>query len=192
MQMYPIGAVCGSECLTTLINEGYEKNRLAAAKQASRIIKRKAKEVKRQDTKKKKELTTRSQWYSRLQALVNQFTTKVRDVNKGCYTCGKTNDVKYDAGHRYHAGRGGGDRRRFVLENLHKQCSVQCNQHGGGMPVEYDKALDVEYGEGFAEYLKCEANYPTLKEQFPTWQDIEAEIIRYRQLLRDNGIKPNA
>ena len=62
--------------------------------------------------------------------------------------------------------------------------------HGSGMPVEYDIQLDIEYGEGFADKLNCVANYPTLKEQFPTWQDIEAEIIRYRKLLRAEGLTP--
>jgi hypothetical protein len=141
------------------------------------------------DTQRKKELMTRTQWFTKLKTVVHKLVVHVRDKDKGCYTCGKTDpSVKYDAGHRHHAGRGGGDRRRFILENIHKQCSVNCNQHGSGMPVEYDLALDAEYGEGFAEHLSCEANYPTLKELFPTWQDIELEIIHYRKLLKDAGV----
>jgi len=141
------------------------------------------------DTQRKKELMTRSQWFTKLKTVVHKWIVHVRDKDKGCYTCGKTDQsVKYDAGHRHHAGRGGGDRRRFIPENIHKQCSVNCNQHGSGMPVEYDIALDAEYGEGFAGRLSCEANYPTLKELFPTWQDIELEIIRYRKLLKDAGV----
>ena len=138
-----------------------------------------------------KELMSRGKWFIRLQILVNQWVVHVRDKDKPCYTCGTSNpNIKYDCGHRHHAGRGGGDRRRFILENLHKQCSVQCNQHGGGMPVEYDIALNIEYGDGFADELKCVVNYPELKDQFPTWQDIEAEIIRYRKLLRAEGLTP--
>jgi hypothetical protein len=144
---------------------------------------------KAKDTKRKKELMTRTQWFTKLKTEIHRWIVHVRDKDKGCYTCGKTDQsVKYDAGHRHHAGRGGGDRRRFIPENIHKQCSVNCNQHGSGMPVEYDIALDIDYGEGFAEYLSCEANYPTLKELFPTWQDIELEIIRYRKLLKDAGV----
>ncbi len=60
------------------------------------------------------------------------------------------------------------------------------------MPVEYDLALDEEYGEGFADKLKCVDNYPTLKEQFPTTEDIENEIKRYREMLRAKGLTPNA
>ena len=146
---------------------------------------------KKKDKYRLKELMSRGKWYKRLQILVNQWVVHVRDKDKDCYTCGTSNpNIKYDCGHRHHAGRGGGDRRRFVLENLHKQCSVQCNQHGGGMPVEYDIELNIEYGEGFADKLKCVGDYPTLKEQFPTWQDIEEEITRYRVLLRAEGLTP--
>ncbi len=144
-------------------------------------IKRKAQ--KKSDAVRKKALMTRSQWYTKLKTEIHRWIVHVRDKDKGCYTCGKTDpSVKYDCGHRHHAGRGGGDRRRFIEENLHKQCSVNCNQHGSGMPVEYDLALDIEYGAGFADKLKCIDNYPTLKELFPTHHDIELEIIRYRLL----------
>ena len=143
------------------------------------------KSQKKKDTARKKELLTRSQWYNLLKTQIHRWIVHVRDKDKGCYTCGKTDpSVKYDCGHRHHAGRGGGDRRRFIEENLHKQCSVNCNQHGSGMPVEYDKALDIEYGEGFADKLRCVDNYPTLKELFPTHHDIELEIIRYKQKIK--------
>ena len=146
------------------------------------------KEQKKKDTVRKKELLTRSQWYNLLKTQIHRWIVHVRDKDKGCYTCGKTDpSVKYDCGHRHHAGRGGGDRRRFIEENLHKQCSVNCNQHGSGMPVEYDIALDIEYGKGFAEKLSCVDNYPTLKELFPTHKDIELEIIRYKQKLKDSN-----
>jgi hypothetical protein len=139
----------------------------------------KQKEQKKKDVIRKKELMTRTEWYTKLKTYIHRYIVHVRDKDKGCYTCGKTStSVKYDAGHRHHAGRGGGDRRRFMPENIHKQCSVNCNQHGSGMPVEYDKALNKEYGKGFAEHLSCVANYPTLKELFPTHYDIELEIKR--------------
>lgn len=150
----------------------------------------KQKEQKKKDVIRKKELMTRTEWYTKLKTYIHRYIVHVRDKDKGCYTCGKTSTgVKYDAGHRHHAGRGGGDRRRFIPENIHKQCSVNCNQHGSGMPVEYDKALNKEYGEGFAEHLSCVANYPTLKELFPTHYDIELEIKRYKKLLKEGDIK---
>ncbi len=141
---------------------------------------------KKSDNVRKKALMTRSDWYKRLTTEINRWIVHVRDKDKGCYTCGKTDpSVKYDCGHRHHAGRGGGDRRRFIEENLHKQCSMSCNQHGGGMPVEYDLALDREYGAGFADKLKCIDNYPTLKELFPTHHDIELEVLKYRKLNKE-------
>lgn len=173
---------CNLECAYQSAYQNMDKG--------AKIIK---KEQKKKDQRRKKELMTRSDWFAKLKLVCNQYQLHVRDAGKACYTCGTTSQsIKYDAGHRHHAGRGGGDRRRFLPENIHKQCSMQCNQYGSGKPKEYDIALDKEYGEGFAEHLSCVSNYPTLKELFPTWKDIESEITRYRKLLRDNGLKPNA
>ena len=144
-------------------------------------IKRKIQRKK--DVVRKKELRSRSDWYNLLKTELHRWIVHVRDKGKPCYTCGTSNpNIKYDAGHRHHAGRGGGDRRRFIPENIHKQCSMTCNQFGSGKPVEYDVALDLEYGAGFADKLKCVDSYPTLKELFPTHHDIELEIKRYKEL----------
>jgi len=130
---------------------------------------------------------TRSQWYDRLQTLVNQYVTKVRDVGKPCCTCGTTNNIKYDAGHLFT--RKARPDIRFDLFNIHKQCSVNCNQHGAGMRHEYKRFIVDTYGP--LELMRLERVGKSLKEQFPTWCDIELEIIRYRAILRDNGVKPN-
>lgn len=147
------------------------------------IIKAERKETKR----KKKELMTRSQWYDRLQTLVNQYVTKVRDVGKPCCTCGTTNNIKFDAGHLFT--RKARPDIRFDLFNIHRQCSIQCNVYGAGMRHEYKQFIVDTYGP--LELMRLERVGRPLKEQFPNWQDIETEIIRYRQILRDNGIKPN-
>jgi hypothetical protein len=137
----------------------------------------------------KKELMTRSQWYDRLQRLVNQYVRLVRDVNAPCCTCGTTNpNIKYDAGHFFT--RASRPDIRFDLSNLHKQCSVRCNQHGSGMRNEYEKFIIERYGQVELDRLVLVGK--PLKERFPNWQDIEAEIIRYRKLLRENGITPSA
>jgi hypothetical protein len=141
---------------------------------------------------KEKVLMTRTQWYKKLQSVVNQYIVHVRDKDKGCFTCGtESQSIKYDCGHYIHAGRGGADRRRFIEMNLHKQCSMQCNQHGGGMPEVYAQRITETYGFDKLEWLKGVHNHPLLKERFPHWSDVEVEINRYRQLLRDNGLKPN-
>lgn len=147
------------------------------------------KEQKKKDTQRKKELMSRAEWYNKLQGLVNQYVRLVRDVNESCCTCGTTNpNIKYDAGH--YIPQKGYDPRRFELTNIHKQCSVQCNQHGSGRRAEYEEFIIRKYGKEHLDWLKNETNHKSLKEAFPHWQDIENEIKRYRQLLRDNGIKP--
>jgi len=133
----------------------------------------------------KEKIKTRGAWYKDLQTEVNRWIL-IRDKDKPCFTCGKTDPSKqYHAGHRHHAGSGGGDRRRFVETNLNRQCAY-CNTYNGGMPVEYDKELDRVYGKGTAEWLSCEDNFYTLKQQFPTTDDIKAEIARYRKLIRES------
>ena len=60
------------------------------------------------------------------------------------------------------------------------------------MPVEYGEFIKAVYGEGHYNWLHtnflCHKPHPTLKEQFPTSQDIELEIKRYRKLLKDAGV----
>lgn len=154
-----------------------------------KTTKTKQKKERAETKQRKKELMTRSQWYDRLQKLVNQYITKVRDINEPCCTCGTSNpSIKYDAGHFFT--RAARSDIRFELTNIHKQCSVRCNQHGSGMRNEHEKFIIEKYGQDHLDWLILEK--PPLKEQFPNWQDIESEILRYRKLLRENGITPNA
>lgn len=148
----------------------------------------KRKEQKKADKKRKKELMTRAQWYDKLQKLVNQYV-KFRDRKKPCCTCGTTSQaIKYDAGH--FIPQKGYDPRRFELTNIHKQCSVQCNQHGSGKRAEYREFIRGKYGQEHLEWLEGEVNHKSLKEQFPHWVEIENEISRYRKLIRKAGLKP--
>jgi hypothetical protein len=137
-----------------------------------------------------KELRPRKYWYDKLQSLINQYITKVRDVNETCCTCNTANlNSAYDAGHFFT--RGARSDLRFELTNIHKQC-VNCNQYNGGKPKEYADFIVLKYGREHLEWLECEVNHKPLKEQFPHWTDIEKEIVRYRKMLRDNGINPAA
>lgn len=146
------------------------------------------KEQKKKDGKRKKELMTRSEWYDKLQALVNQYV-KWRDRNEPCCTCGTSNpNIKYDAGH--FIPQKGYDPRRFELTNIHKQCSLNCNQYGSGKRAEYREFIRVKYGSEHLDWLECEVNHKDLKEQFPHWVDIENEISRYRKLIREAGLTP--
>jgi hypothetical protein len=136
----------------------------------------------------KERVKKRSKWYDELQTLVNQYVVHVRDKGKPCCTCGTEKpDIKYDAGHMI--SRGAKAELRFELTNIHIQCSVNCNQHGAGKRAEYNEFCIAKYGQEHYDWLI--GPHPTLKVQFPHYEDVKKEIARYRKLLRDNGIKPN-
>lgn len=187
----PVGFFCDFDHAFKFGNDNKEKGRkkLSAAKSKEQTKKEKAERVRIKS--KLKELKPRKYWLDKLQLLVNQYITKVRDFNKPCCTCGASSpDIKYDAGH--FLTRGARSELRFELTNIHIQCSVKCNQHGSGMRNEYEKFIISKYGQDHLEWLECRSNHKSLKEQFPHWTDIEKEIIRYRKILRDNGVNPIA
>jgi len=135
----------------------------------------------------KKSVKRRSDWYATLQALVNQWVTKVRDIDEACCTCGtRKPDIKYDAGHFFTVAARPDI--RFNTMNIHKQCNQKCNVYGSGMRLEYKEFIIARYGQEGLDELTLEGN--PLKEQFPAWSDIEDGIKKYRQILRDAGIKP--
>jgi hypothetical protein len=111
----------------------------------------------------------------------------VKEKGKPCSTCGAIN-VKMDTGH--FISKGAKPELRFELTNLHNQCAIQCNVFGSGKRAEYNEYIINRYGVDHYNWLI--GPHPSLKEQFPTWNDIENEIIRYRKLLRENGLTPNA
>ena len=166
------------------------KSAKARAKQLAKV-KRETKVKEKADRAKhkadKERVKKRAEWLDNLQSLVNQFVVHVRDKNEPCFTCGKSNNVKYDAGH--YRSRGACKELRFELTNIHKQCSVNCNQWGSGMRSEYREAIIKKYGEDHLIWL--DGPHTKLKDQFPHYTDIKAEIQRYRTLLRSKGLKPN-
>ncbi len=129
----------------------------------------------------KKAIRKRSDWYAILQAEVNK-NVRLRDAGLPCCTCGTTNPaIKYDAGH--FLSRGARPELSFEPTNIHLQCSVQCNVHGSGKRHEYDRFIIDKYGKGHFNWLV--GPHKSLKEQFPTHADIEAEIKRYRKLNKE-------
>ena len=131
----PIGFFCNHNHAIKYGLENKEKGRkklIAKRKQEKQV---KTKLEREMATQRKKELLTRTQWLNKLQSLVNQYVTKVRDVNQKCCTCDKaTFASSFDAGH--FLTRGARSDIRFELTNIHKQC-VSCNQYNGGRPKEY-------------------------------------------------------
>lgn len=153
-----------------------------------RQLAKKEKSEKSAHKKRKKETMKMSEWFDKLQKLVNQYVLHVLEKDAPCRTCGTTNNIKYDAGH--FRSRGSCPELRFELTNIHKQCSVQCNGFKSGARAEYNEFIISHYGKEHYDWLI--GPHKPLKEQFPHWSDVEKEIIRYRKLLRDNGLKPNA
>ena len=163
-------AICGrDECFRIVAKMAQEKARKAKEKKfkaRTRELREKAK--------------TRAEWFADLQKEVNAYV-RYRDKDEPCCTCGTRNDIKYDAGH--YRSRGACKELRFELTNIHKQCSVRCNQHGSGMRAEYRDFIIRKYGADHLAWL--DGPHPSLKEQFPTIDDIRAEIARYRKLNRE-------
>lgn len=184
----PAGRFCIDDCMFRWLREKQGKEHAVKLRKASTALRNEKKAVKKKDKARLRELRTRTAWYADLQKLVNQYVLHVRDKNDGCCTCGTTNpNIKYDAGH-FHTRKARPDI-RFELTNIAKQCSQQCNVYGSGMRNEFEKFISEKYGPDHVDWLKQVK--PPLKEQFPNWQDIDAEIIRYRKLLRELGIKPH-
>lgn len=143
-------------------------------------------EQKKRDKQRLKELD-RFGHLDKLQDLVNQYVVHVRDAGKPCFTCGNDNpNIKYDAGH--YRSRGACQPLRFELTNIHKQCSMVCNQHGSGARAEYQAAIVAKYGQEHLDWL--DGPHPLLKDQYPDANSIDDEIDRYRKLLREAGLKP--
>lgn len=186
----PLGFFCNHDHAMKYGLDNKEKGRKKLMAKRNQEKQAKIKIEREKTTQRKKELKTRRQWLDQLQKLVNQYVTKVRDVNQKCCTCDRaTLTSSFDAGH--FLTRGARPDIRFELTNIHKQC-VSCNQYNGGRPKEYIDFIVKKYGQEHLDWLECQANHKPLKEQFTHWSDIEKEILRYRKLLRENGVKPIA
>ena len=73
-----------------------------------------------------------------------------------CFTCGVTKSWKYeiDAGHFQSRGKYA---TRWDEQNVKPQCK-RCNGFRGGEQYLFSKHLDLEHGDGTAEWLEFESN----------------------------------
>jgi len=173
---------CSPECALELV-------RAKNAARAKREVKAKQKADRAEHRESKKSVKPRKYWFDKLQKLVNQYVTHIRDKDKPCCTCGAVDPaLKYDAGH--FITRAAGPEVRFELTNIHRQCSIRCNVHGSGMRLEYEKFIIANYGQDHLDWLT--GPHKLLKDQFPHYTDIEKEIIRYRKIIKEAGLKPSA
>ncbi len=169
----PAGVFCNMEHAIAFVCDANKKRR-------ARDIENAKKEFNRETRRLKEKIKTRAQWYDDLQVLVNRYVL-LRDRGKPCCTCSKTSDVKYDAGH--FLSRGAHPELRFELTNIHKQCSVNCNQHGSGMRKEYEVFIVKTYGQEKLDWLL--GPHRLLKNKFPHTDDIKNEMERFRKLIKE-------
>ena len=109
-----------------------------------------AKKWRKEKAKRKDELKTHGDLAKEAQVEFNKYI-RLRDRHKGCITCGKALEGKYDAGHYYSVGST--PELRFDADNVHGQC-VACNQHLHGNLIEYTERLPVRIGDKRFEQLK--------------------------------------
>jgi len=90
----------------------------------------------------KEALKTNSDYVRELQVVFNKFI-RLRDKEKGCISCDKPLNTKFDAGHFYSTGSY--PELRFNEDNVFGQC-VFCNQHKHGNLIEYGLNLPKRIG----------------------------------------------
>ncbi len=111
-------------------------------------------------------LMTNSEWLKLLQIVFNKYI-RLRDVAKGCISCGGQLNKKFDAGHYYSVGAY--PNLRFNEDNCHGQC-VFCNQHRHGNIHEYSINLPNRIGQERFELLTTNRGQP-LKLTIPEIKD---------------------
>ena len=123
-------------------------------------------------------------FYSNLATALHYYVKHILRAGEDCFTCGKKQRFE-DSGQAFHVGhfipQKSVDPRRFMLANLRMQC-YKCNTHNSGMRAEYRQRLIIDEGIEHVEWLECDTNHKSLKEQYPEISDIKAETAKYRKL----------
>ena len=156
----PIQGTCSIEC---------------AIKHARKL---EAKKTDKKVKEMKKWLLTHKDHLKTLQVVFNAYIRE-RDSNEPCISCGTTKPVKYDAGHYYSVGAY--PNVRFDEDNVHKQCSNNCNVHLSGNIHEYRIGLIKRIGQVRFDQLSERARQSTTKLSIP---EIEEKIKYYRNLTK--------
>jgi hypothetical protein len=108
------------------------------------------KEVKKRVKQMKVEIETRPMLIQALQTVFNKYIL-IRDKKLPCISCGTTANVKYDAGHFWPTTY---SYLRFHEDNVHKQCSNNCNLHKSGNFMEYEPGLTERIGFCRVQWLR--------------------------------------
>lgn len=139
----PIQTVCGLQCALSLVS-------LIKAKRERQQASNDRKETKA----KLERLKSRAEWAKEAQIEVNRYV-RLRDMNKGCITCGAKPEQKaggtMDAGHFRSVGSA--PHLRFLTSQIAAQC-VTCNRHKGGRALDFRRALVEMRGVAWVEQLE--------------------------------------
>lgn len=108
------------------------------------------KKLKREKRAGRVKLRTVSDWTKLAQAEFNRFIRE-RDAFLACISCGRSNDVKHNAGH--YLSVGSHPELRFNEDNCHRQCE-HCNGYKSGNAVAYRLGLIARLGQTAVESLE--------------------------------------
>lgn len=145
-------SVCGIKCG---VERSHELNKKLREKKS------------KADTKEmKKALMTKPEWMNILQVTFNTFI-RTRDKDLPCISCGCKKSNKWDAGHYYPTTY---SFLRFNEDNVHKQCSFNCNMNLRGNLHEYRIRLIEKIGIARvsvldnSRHLKLNLSIPEIQE----------------------------
>lgn len=141
-------------------------------------IKKQAKQWAKEKKERKTALMSHSEWLKLLQVVFNTFIRE-RDKKDGCISCETTANVKYDAGHFFSVG--GFPNVRFDEDNVHKQCSNNCNVHLSGNIHNYQPRLIEKIGIKRFEALELRARKSQSKLSIP---EIQEKITEYKNKIK--------
>ena len=185
----PVGTFCTVDHAMLFAGEVRKKQQAKQLAKQKDDKNKEDKEIRKRNNDFKKSVrkrTGKGGYYEALKKALHYYVKHVLRKGEPCYTCGKEQRAG-DNGGAFHVGHFMPakmvDPRRFMLENLRIQC-FSCNSANSGRQVEYRKRLIEEKGIEFVEWLECEINHSSLKEQYPEIQDIKDEIARYRKLSK--------
>jgi hypothetical protein len=107
----------------------------------------------RKDTKQKLEaIKPLSKWLKEAERHCNRYV-RMRDAHLPCISCGTTNpSIQYAAGH-FRTVKAA-PQLRFNLDNIHKQCNSNCNNHLSGNIANYRPRLIKRIGIDRVEALE--------------------------------------
>ena len=183
----PKGKFCSCSLAIEWANEQTSKRIKREINKAKQVVV-KEKKAFNQETKRLKETikkrTGKNGYYDNYKTVLHYYIKHVLRKGEACFTCGKPQRFE-DSGQAFHVGhfipQKQVDPRRFMLANLRIQC-YKCNAHNSGMRAEYRQRLIKEEGIDHVDWLECDVNHKSLKEQYPEISDIKSEITRYRKL----------